>query len=338
MADTVDQSAGFPYGKSAIFIQYNGDVIIFSKHMYDIIIIGGGPGGVAAGVYAARKQMKSLLVTENFLSQSTVSASIENWIGTVTIPGYEFAQTLEKHLRAQEGIEIRTEDRVAKIEEIAGGFAVTTTKGERYETKAAIIATGGRHRHLDVPGEEKFVGKGVVFCSTCDAPFFRGKRTVVVGSGNSALEAVEDLLPYASEITLLVRSGELKGDQVTRDRIMGDSRVKVIYFGTTQEILGEEKLTGLRYLDTQSNEEKVIETDGVFVEIGMLPNTEFVKGLVDLNERGEIVLDHRTKATSKPGIFAAGDATDAPYKQNNISAGDGVVAALAAYEYVKKSS
>ena len=305
--------------------------------MYDIIIIGGGPGGVAAGVYAARKQMKALLITENFLSQSAVSASIENWIGTVTIPGYEFAQSLEKHLRAQEGIEIKTEDRVAKVEEIAvGGYAVTTTKGERYETKTIVIASGGRHRHLEVPGEEKFVGKGVVFCSTCDAPFFRGKRTVVVGSGNSALEAVEDLLPYASEITLLVRSGELKGDQVTRDRIMSDSRVKVIYFGTTKEILGEEKLTGLRYLDTQSNEEKVIETDGVFVEIGMLPNTEFVKGLVNLNERGEIVLDHRTKATSKPGIFAAGDATDAPYKQNNISAGEGVVAALSAYDYVRK--
>jgi alkyl hydroperoxide reductase subunit F len=283
--------------------------------MYDIIIIGGGPGGVAAGVYAARKQMKSLLITENFLSQSTVSASIENWIGTVTIPGYEFAQTLEKHLRAQEGIEIRTEDRVAKIEEIAGGparhtgsavggYAVTTTKGERYETKAAIIAAGGRHRHLEVPGEEKFVGKGVVFCSTCDAPFFRGKRTVVVGSGNSALEAVEDLLPYASEIVLLVRSGELKGDQVTRDRIMNDPRVKTVFFGTTQEILVGDKVEGLRYLDTQADEEKVIETDGVFVEIGMVPNTEFVRGLVELNERGEIVLDHRTKSTSKPGMFA----------------------------------
>lgn len=306
--------------------------------MYDIIIIGGGPGGVAAGVYAARKQMKALLITENFLSQSAVSASIENWIGTVTVPGYEFAGMLEKHLRAQEGIEIRTEDRVAKVEKADSGYAVTTAKGEHYETKTVIIASGGRHRHLEVPGEEQFVGKGVVFCSTCDAPFFRGKRTVVVGSGNSALEAVEDLLPYASEITLLVRSGELKGDQITRDRIMNDSRVKVIYFGTTKEILGEEKLTGLRYLDTQSNEEKTIETDGVFVEIGMLPNTEFVKGLVDLNERGEIILDHRTKATSKPGIFAAGDATDAPYKQNNISAGEGVVAALSAYDYVKKSA
>jgi alkyl hydroperoxide reductase subunit F len=305
--------------------------------MYDIIIIGGGPGGVAAGVYAARKQMKALLITENFLSQSAVSASIENWIGTVTIPGYEFAASLEGHLRAQEGIEIRTDDRAEKAEEIAGGgYSITTAKGEHYETKTVIIASGGRHRHLEVPGEEKFVGKGVVFCSTCDAPFFRGKRTVVVGSGNSALEAVEDLLPYASEVTLLVRSGELKGDQITRDRITSDAKVKVIYFGTTKEILGEEKLTGLRYLDTQSNEEKTIETDGVFVEIGMLPNTEFVKDLVDLNERGEIVLDHRTKATSKPGIFAAGDATDAPYKQNNISAGEGVVAALSAYDYVRK--
>jgi NADH-dependent peroxiredoxin subunit F len=305
--------------------------------MYDIIIVGGGPGGVAAGIYAARKQMKALFITENFLSQSTVSASIENWIGTVTIPGYEFAATLEKHLRAQEGLEIRTGEKVSMIEGLpTGEYAVTIGQSERVETKSLVIASGGRHRHLDVPGEEKFKGKGVVYCSTCDAPFFRGKRVVVVGGGNAGLEAVEDLLPYASEITLVVRSGELKGDQVTRDRILGDSRVKVVYYALTGAILGEEKVEGLAYKDANTGEEKTIEADGVFVEIGMVPNTEFVKDLVDLNERGEIIVDHRTQAASKPGIFAAGDATDAPYKQNNISAGEGIVAALSAYDYVRR--
>lgn len=304
--------------------------------MYDCIIVGGGPGGVAAGVYAARKQMKTLFITENFLSQSVVSSSIENWIGTVTIAGWEFGQSLEKHLRAQEDLEIRTGERATGLEELsAGGYALVTDKG-RYETKTVIIATGGRHRHLDVPGEEKFIGKGVVFCSTCDAPFFKLKKVAVIGSGNSALEAVEDLMPYANEIVLISRSGELKGDKVTQEKILASPKVSVIYNGETSEILGEANVTGLRYKDKESGELKDISVDGVFVEIGMVPNTEFVKGVLELNERGEIVLDTRRASTSKPGIFATGDATDAPYKQNNISAGLGVTAALAAYDYVRK--
>lgn len=304
--------------------------------MYDVVIIGGGPGGVAAGVYAARKQMKALFITESFQSQSAVSASIENWIGTVTIPGWEFAASLEKHLRAQVGIEIRTGEKATGIEELAGGYAVTTTSGDRYETKAIIVASGGRHRHLDVPGEEKFKGKGVVYCSTCDAPFFRGKKTVVVGGGNAGLEAVEDLLPYASEIVLMIRSGELKGDAVTRDRILASPKVSVMRYALPQEVVGDQKVESLRYKDAQTDEEKSFATDGVFVEIGMVPNTEFVKGLLELNDRGEIKVDARTAATSRPGIFATGDATDIPYKQNNISAGLGVIAALSAYDYLRK--
>ncbi len=305
--------------------------------MYDVTIIGGGPGGVAAGVYTARKQMNTLFLTQDFLSQSVVSASIENWIGTVTVPGYEFGQQLEKHLRAQESIEIKTGVRVAKVSSrTEGGYLVETEAGEQYETKTVIIASGGRHRHLDVPGEEKFAGKGVVYCSTCDAPFFREKKVAVVGSGNSALEAVEDLLPYAKEIVLLVRSGELKGDAVTQEKILASPKVSVRYHMTTQAILGEEKVTGMTVLDTESNTKEDIALDGVFVEIGMVPNTEFVKELLPLNERGEIVIDGRTTATAKSGVFATGDATDMPYKQNNISAGYGVVAALSAYDFVRK--
>ncbi len=305
--------------------------------MYDVTIIGGGPGGVAAGVYAARKQLNTLFLTQDFLSQSVVSASIENWIGVVTVPGYEFGQMLEKHLRAQESIEIKTGSKVTKVtEREAGGYMVATEGGEQYETKTVIVASGGRHRHLGVPGEEKFVGKGVVFCSTCDAPFFRGKKVAVVGSGNSSLEAVEDLLPYAAEIMLLVRSGELKGDQVTQDTILASPKVSVRYYVTTQAILGEERVTGIALLNTETNTKEEIAVDGVFVEIGMIPNTEFVKGLVELNDRSEIIIDGRTAETSRPGIFATGDATDMPYKQNNISAGYGVVAALSAYNHIRK--
>ena len=305
--------------------------------MYDVVIIGGGPGGVAAGVYAARKQMKTLFLTEHFQSQSAVSASIENWIGTVTIAGWEFAQSLEKHLRAQEGIDIKVGEKATNVERGADNtYRVTTSAGEHYETKTIIIASGGRHRHLDVPGEEKFKGKGVAYCSTCDAPFFRDKKVAVVGGGNAGLEAVEDLLPYASDITLMVRGDALKGDTITQNKILASDKVHILYRVVSQEILGEEKVTGLRYKDVQTGEEKTLVLDGVFVEIGMVPNTEFVKNILDINQRGEIILDHRTKATSCPGIFATGDATDALYKQNNISAGDGVTAALSAYEYIRK--
>jgi alkyl hydroperoxide reductase subunit F len=217
-----------------------------------------------------------------------------------------------------------------------GGYVVEAGDGTQYETKTIIIASGGRHRHLEVPGEENFAGKGVVYCSTCDAPFFRDKKVAVVGSGNSALEAVEDLIPYAKEIVLLVRSGELKGDKVTQDRIFASPKVSVKYHVTTQAILGETHVTGITLLNTEINASEDMALDGVFVEIGMLPNTEFVKDIVKLNERGEIMVDARTAATSETGIFATGDATDLPYKQNNISAGVGVTAALSAYDFVRK--
>lgn len=307
--------------------------------MYDVVIIGGGPGGVAAGVYAARKQLKTLFLTENFNSQSVVSASIENWIGTETIAGWEFGQALEKHLRAQEGIEIKTDSKVVSVTlRTEGGYAIKTEHGEMYAGTTVIIASGGRHRHLDIPGEEKLNGKGVAYCSTCDAPFFRGKKVAVVGGGNAGLEAVEDLLPYADAVILIVRSGEVKGDQVTQNKVFGSPKVSVLYHTVPEEITGENTVSGIRIKNTGTGEEKTIDLDGVFVEIGMVPNTEFVKDLLDLNERGEIILDHRTRAASLPGIFAAGDATDAPYKQNNISAGDGVAAALSAYDYLRKQA
>ena len=213
---------------------------------------------------------------------------------------------------------------------------IETEQGAHYRSKTIIIASGGRHRHLGVPGEEKFAGKGVVYCSTCDAPFFRGKKVAVVGGGNAGLEAVEDLLPYANEIVLIVRSGELKGDPVTQEKVLASPKVSILYHTLVEEILGENTVIGIRIKNSETGETETVDLGGVFVEIGMVPNTEFVKGLLDLNERGEIILDHRTKATSQSGIFATGDATDAPYKQNNISAGDGVAAALSAYDYLRK--
>lgn len=301
---------------------------------YDVIVVGGGPAGVSAAIYSSRKQLKTLVISDSFGGQSSVSAGVENWIGEISIPGWELGQKFEKHLRAQEGIEIRTE-RVIGMKKMTGGYEIATETGA-YGTKTVVIALGGRHRHLDVPGEEKFKGKGVVYCSTCDAPFFRGKTVAVVGGGNSGLEAVEDLLPYADKVFLLTHSGSLKGDEVTRNKVLQSAKVDVVRFAKTTEILGEEKVTGIRYEDIESGSTKEIPVDGVFVEIGMIPNSDPVKGLLELTERGEVKVDPRNFATNLPGVFAAGDITDMPYRQNNISSGQGVVAALAAYDYIRK--
>jgi len=305
--------------------------------MYDVVIIGGGPAGVSAGVYSSRKKLKTLVITETIGGQSSVSASIENWIGDISIQGFAFGQKLEKHLEAQEGIEIQKMTKVLSVEKQENTFQITTSKEEVIQTKTVIIATGGRHRHLNIPGEEKFVGKGVVFCSTCDAPFFKEKTVAVVGAGNSGLEACQDLFPYAKKIYLLSNTDRLGGDVITQEEVKKHPKVEVIYNAVTQEILGENVVSGLRYQDEQKQEQKELSLEGVFVEIGMVPNTDFIKDIVPCNEYGEIIVDHRTGETQTSGIFAAGDATDTKYRQNNISAGQGVIASLSAYDWIKKN-
>lgn len=309
--------------------------------MYDLIIIGGGPAAVAAGVYAARKKLKILLVTESFGGQSMVSDSIENWIGDQVISGFDLAKRLEGHLRSQPSIEVKMPERVTAIREIPCAdskrpcdYAIETDRGGRYHAKALIVTSGSRRRRLGVPGEDKFEGKGVAFCATCDAPIFSGKRVAVIGGGNAGLEAVVDLFPYATEIYLLHRGERLKGDALTQDQIKANPKATIILNAEAQEILGDQFVSGLRYKDAQSGETKELAVDGVFVEIGAVPNSEIATGLVAINPYGEIVVDHQTAGTSKPGVFAAGDVTDDIYKQNNISAGDGVRAALSAYAYL----
>jgi alkyl hydroperoxide reductase subunit F len=305
--------------------------------MYDLIIIGGGPAGVAAGVYAARKKIKTLLIAESFGGQSIVSADVQNWIGTKSISGLDLAKNLEDHLRAQE-IEIADGDLVEKVEKMNGDFKVFTKNGKAYETKTVLVASGSRRRKLGVPGEKEFDGRGVVYCSTCDAPLFGGKITAVVGAGNAGLEAVRDLFAYAKKIYLVNRSEKVKGDPVTFEEIKKDPRLEVINMAETKEIVGDKFVTGLRYLDKNTNELKELALDGVFVEIGSLPNSEFVKDLVQLNSYGEIVVDHKTQRSSVDGIWAAGDASDVLYKQNNISAGDAVKAVLNIYDYLNKNN
>jgi NADH-dependent peroxiredoxin subunit F len=305
--------------------------------MYDLIIIGGGPGGVAAGIYAARKRMKTLLITDTFGGQSLISADVQNWIGTKSVSGYDLGKMLEEHLRAQEGIEIIDGDLVTLIEKKPdGAFTLKTEAGKILETKYVLLASGSRRRKLGIPGEKEFDGKGVVYCSICDAPLFGGKTVAVVGGGNAGLEAVIDLFPYAEKIYLLERSEGLKGDPVTQEKIKTNPKLEIMTMVEPNEILGETMATGLRYSDKKTNEVKELKIDGVFVEIGVLPNSEFVKDLVQLNEIGEVVVDHKTQATSVSGIWAIGDVSDVLYKQNNISAGDAVKAVLNIYGKVTK--
>lgn len=301
--------------------------------MYDLAIIGGGPAGVAAGVYAARKKMKLVLITDSFGGQSLVSADIQNWIGTKSVSGFDWAKMLEEHLRVQEDIDIKEGVLVQKTEKKNEGFVLTLSNGGRVESKTVLVTSGSRRRKLGVPGEKELDGRGVAYCSTCDAPIFKNKTVAVVGGGNAGLEAVIDLLPYASKIYLIVRSDALKGDLVTQEKVKKSDKVEIIYNAETQKILGEQFVTGLQYLDKTGNTLKELKLDGVFVEIGSMPNSDVVKDLVKINQWGEIVVDHKTQRAAE-GIWAAGDVTDVLYKQNNISAGDAVKAVLNIYDFL----
>jgi len=304
--------------------------------MYDLIIIGGGPAGIAAGIYASRKKIKSLLITDSFGGQSIVSDKIENWIGEKEISGFELAKKLENHLKSQQGIEILENELVSKIEKIENGFKVFTNNNKVFETKYILVASGSSHRKLNVLGEKEFEGRGVFYCATCDAPLMKNKTAAVIGGGNSGLEAVLDLIPYASSIYLLEYGEKLKGDAITQEKIKSNPKVQIITLAQTIEITGENFVSGLKYKDRQTNEIKELKVDGVFVEIGSTPNSFLVKDLVNLNNFGEIIVDPKTQQTSLFGIWAAGDVTDFPYKQNNIAVGQAISAILNINDYLNK--
>jgi alkyl hydroperoxide reductase subunit F len=247
----------------------------------------------------------------------------------------ELSEKLKKHVLAQGGIEIKEQENVVAVNEGPNcTYEVKSDKGGSYWSKTLIVASGAHRRRLHIPGEDKFDGKGVAFCSTCDAPFYNNLDVAVAGSGNSALETVVDLLPYARKIYLIIRSEKLKGDPVNQEKVTQSPKVKIIGSAEVEEILGNRSVTGLRYKEKKTGEIKELAVSGVFIEIGLIPNSEFIRPLIDTNEAGEIVVDHVTGKTSKIGIFAAGDVTIDPFKQNNIAAGDGVRAALSAYDYV----
>lgn len=304
--------------------------------MYDLVIIGGGPAGVAAGVYASRKRLKTLLLAESFGGQSLVSPDIQNWIGTVSISGENLAKNLKEHLRAYAGetVDIKQGQKVSALSKKGGGFAGTTEKNENFETKTVLLSTGSTRRRLQVPGADTFEHKGLTYCASCDGPLFADMEVAVVGGGNAAFETAAQLLSYTKSVTLLNRSGEFRADPVTIKKVLSHPNMHAIQNAEILSIQGDKFLSGLTYKNKQTGESSSLLVQGVFVEIGLLPSTDLVKGLVELNQIGQIKVDPRSQRASLPGIWAAGDCTDGLYHQNNIAAGDAVKALEDIYLYL----
>jgi len=294
--------------------------------MFELVIIGGGPAGVSAGVYAARKYLKTAFVTESFGGQSVESAGIENWIGTVSIPGQELAKNLENHLRTYEGerLVIHEHVRAEKVLKTKEGFEVILSDDKKITSKTVLVATGSSRRKLDVPGAAKFENKGVTYCASCDGPLFAEKNVAVIGGGNAGFETAAQLLAYAKSVTLLHKHSTFKADPVTVEKVSAHPHMRVIINAATEEIRGGAFPEKLVYTDTETGKTETIAVEGVFVEIGNVPATALVEGLVDLDEFKRIIVDPKSQAASLPGIWAAGDCTDTLYHQNNIAAGDGV--------------
>ncbi len=294
---------------------------------YDLIIIGGGPAGVSAGVYAARKKLKTLLITPEFGGQSVVSEGIENWIGTIKISGADLAKSLREHLLAYAGdsVEVKEGEHVEDIQKIDGGFKVLTSAGI-FESKTVLVATGSTRRKLEIPGAKEFDNKGLTYCASCDGPLFADQDVVVIGGGNAALETSAQLLAYCKSVTLLNRSDSLRGDEITVDKLKQNPKFKIILNAAPKEIRGESFVKSIIYTDLKTNEDHEIETPGIFVEIGLIPTTYFAKNIVELNAIGQIPVDPRNQKTKVVGLWAAGDCTDGLYHQNNIASGDAVKA------------
>lgn len=302
--------------------------------IYDLVIVGGGPAGVAAGVYASRKKLQTLLVTEEFGGQSIVSEGIENWIGTIKISGMDLAKSLENHLKAYAGdiVEIKTGSRVNEIvkhddyTELNPLFIVKINTDEFVHAKTILIATGSSHRKLPAIGAEKYEHKGLTYCATCDGPLFSNMDVAVIGGGNAALESVAQLSAYCKSVTLINRSTTYRADPITVEKVLAKSNVKTITPAEVLEVKGDVMVNGLIYKNTATGEEKTLDVTGIFVEIGMIPATSFVSEIVKLNEYNKIVVDAKTQRTETAGIWAAGDCTDGLYHQNNIAVGDAVKA------------
>jgi len=296
--------------------------------MYELIIIGAGPAGITAAVYAARKQINFLIISQDIGGQTALSGDIENYTGYQFISGPQLTEKFEEHMR-QFKVQLKHPESVTRLERNDGFFAITTNKG-KYETKVVIIASGKKPRLLNVPGEKEFKNKGVSYCATCDAPLFPNKAVAVIGGGNSALDATLQLIKIAQKIYLININEKLGGDAIMRERVETSDKVTIYNSTKTSEILGDKFVKAIRI--RQNDKETTLDVQGVFVEIGSMPGVDFID-FIEKNKFGEIKIDAENK-TNVPGIFAAGDVTDCLEKQIIIAAGEGAKAVLSVFRYL----
>jgi alkyl hydroperoxide reductase subunit F len=301
--------------------------------MRELIIIGGGPAGMTAAVYAARKRLDAVLISKDLGGQAMWTGRVENYMGYQYIEGFELMSKFEDQVK-QFPLEQKIGLQAVSLRRIDGGFEAVADNNERYQGKAAIIATGKRPRSLNVPGEDRLKGKGVTYCAICDGPIFAGQKVAVIGGGNSALEAADDMSRIAEHV-YVVSVTPFTGDKVLIEKVQGASNVTAFLEHEVVSISGETLVNGIEIRDIKTRKQKKLDVGGIFVEIGLLPNSDLVKGLTALNEQGEIVVNCRNE-TDVPGLFAAGDVTNVPEKQIVISAGEGAKAALQAHKYLQR--
>lgn len=308
---------------------------IAAKDPFDVLVVGGGPAGAAAAVYAARKGIRTGIVAERFGGQVLDTLGIENFISVQHTEGPKLAAQLENHVKEYDVDVMNLHKAVALVPGEEGGLhEVRLENGASLKAKALILSTGARWRQMGVPGEDEYHNKGVAYCPHCDGPLFKGKRTAVIGGGNSGVEAAIDLAGIAAHVTLIEFDSVLRADAVLQTKLRSLPNVTIVTLALTTEVLGDgEKVTGLVYRDRATDEVHTVELEGIFVQIGLVPNTEWLDGAIAMTGRGEIEVDPRG-ATSAPGIFAAGDATTVPYKQIVIAMGEGSKAALSAFDYL----
>ncbi len=304
---------------------------------YDLVIIGGGPAGSAAAVYAARKQLKTALVTVDFGGQSIVSDDIQNWIGTPHISGNDLAKNLKNHIENYKSnwVEIKEGKKVINLEKNNNDFLVKLEDESILNTKAVLITAGSSRRKLDAIGAERLEHKGLTYCASCDGPLFSDMDVVVIGGGNAAFETALQLVAYCKSVTILNRSDRFRADETTVNKIKQNPKIRIITNIEIKEIIGENFVSGIKILNKETDIEEILNISGIFVEIGQISNGDFLKDIVAIDDFGKIKIDPWTQRTQTDGIWAAGDITNIKYHQNNIAAGDGVKAIEDLYTWIK---
>lgn len=304
------------------------------KDPYDVLVVGGGPAGASAAIYAARKGIRTGVVADRFGGQVSDTVGIENFISVPYTEGPKLVAHLEEHVKSYD-VDLMNAQKAVDVRKASSGLTeVELSNGAVLSSKSVILATGARWREMNVPGEQEYKAKGVAYCPHCDGPLFKGKKVAVIGGGNSGIEAAIDLAGIVEHVTVLEFSDTLRADAVLVDKAEATTNIDIIKMAMTTEVLGDgERVTGLTYQDRQTDEVKTLELAGIFVQIGLVPNTEFLEGVIDLSSRGEVEIDAHGQ-TSMEGVFAAGDCTTVPYKQIIISMGAGATAALGAFDYL----